>query len=466
MKIKSFIIAGLALCAMTSCDESFDDWAQQSGNDQPAIATFGEGTVAAAADIDFATVAEGTETVKVCSLTAPTTSVAESEIFYKLVLGDKTYDLNADGTMNYGEFKDYVEATYGLRPVFNEVPAKVYAFIGSADTKVKFMSDPFIIKAKPEAPVIYDKLYLIGGIEGTSWDPTSTTLPFNHSGKDVYEDPVFTIMVPVTDGDYWFAFADEYSASYNVETGKWDMVFGAKEGNGTNVVGDWGVLARRTDIGNDGSFFVKVEGDAKFLKITCDMLARKYKIEKLNFQQFYYVAGNGNGWGQNDFVGTTSYDGEYTGFMWLGTEFKFCSQPNWDGTNYGADFSTDGGAGNMTLPAGLSEGYYKVDFSLATNTVNFTEVTTIGVIGDATPLEWDASTPLTYNKDGRCWEGDVTFNDGTFKFRANDAWDINWGGNKDDLSFNGDNIPVTAGTYHVVLYPNCPGKAYCTLTAQ
>ena len=466
MKIKSFIIAGLALCAMTSCDESFDDWAQQSGNEQPAIATIGEGTVTAAADIDFATVAEGTETLKVCSLTAPTTSVAESEIFYKLVLGDKTYDLNADGTMNYGEFKDYVEATYGLRPVFNEVPAKVYAFIGSADTKVKFMSDPFIIKAKPEAPVIYDKLYLIGGFEGTSWDPTSTTLPFNHSGKDVYEDPVFTIMVPVTDGDYWFAFADEYSASYNVETGKWDMVFGAKEGNGSNVVGDWGVLARRTDIGNDGSFTVKVEGDAKYLKITCDMLARKYKIEKLNFQQFYYVAGNGNGWGQNDFVGTTSYDGEYTGFMWLGTEFKFCSQPNWDGTNYGADFSTDGGAGNMTLPAGLSEGYYKVDFSLATNTVNFTEVTTIGVIGDATQLVWDASTPLTYNKDGRCWEGDVTFNDGTFKFRANDAWDINWGGNKDDLSFNGDNIPVTAGTYHVVLYPNCPGKAYCTLTAK
>ena len=58
MKIKSFIIAGLALCAMTSCDDSFDDWAQQSGNDQPAIATFGEGTVTAAADIDFATVAE------------------------------------------------------------------------------------------------------------------------------------------------------------------------------------------------------------------------------------------------------------------------------------------------------------------------------------------------------------------------------------------------------------------------
>lgn len=466
MKIKSFIIAGLALCAMTSCDESFDDWAQQSGNEQPAIATFGEGTVAAAADIDFATVAEGTETVKVCSLTAPTTSVAESEIFYKLVLGDKTYDLNADGTMNYGEFKDYVEGTYGLRPVFNEITAKVYAFIGSADTKVKFMSDPFIIKAKPEAPVIYDKLYLIGGFEGTSWDPTSTTLPFNHSGKDVYEDPVFTIMVPVTDGDYWFAFADEYSASYNVETGKWDMVFCPKEGNGSNVVGDWGVLARRTDVGNDVSFCVKVEGDAKYLKITCDMLARKYKIEKLNFQQFYYVAGEGNKWAHTDFVGTTSYDGEYTGFMWLGTQFKFCSQPNWDGTNYGADFSTDGGAGNMTLPAGLSEGYYKVDFSLATNTVKFTEVTTIGVIGDATPLEWDASTPLTYNKDGRCWEGDITFNDGTFKFRANDAWDINWGGNKDDLSFNGDNIPVTAGTYHVVLYPNCPGKAYCTLTAK
>lgn len=462
MKIKSFIIAGLALCAMTSCDESFDDWAKQSGNDQPSIATFGEGTVAAAADIDFATVAEGTETIKVCSLTAPTTSVAESEIFYQVALGNKTYDLNADGTMNYGELKDYVEGTYGLRPVFNEVSAKVYAFIGSADTKVKFISDPFIIKAKPEAPMIYPHLYLVGGLPGAEWNPASTNLPFNHSGKDVYEDPVFSIMIPITDGEYWFAIGDDLS----VENNDWNDLFGAKEGNGSNVVGEWGILARRPDIGNDGSFFVKVEGDAKFLKITCDMLARKYKIEKLNFQQFYYVAGNGNGWKQNDFVGTTTYDGEYTGLMWLGTEFKLCSQPNWDGTNYGADFSTDGGAGNMTLPEGLSEGYYKVDFSLASNTVKFTEVTTIGVIGDATPLGWDASTPLTYNKDGRCWEGDITFNDGTFKFRANDGWDINWGGNKDDLSFNGDNIPVAAGTYHIVLYPNCPGKAYCTLTAQ
>ena len=114
MKIKSFIIAGLALCAMTSCDESFDDWAQQSGNDQPAIATFGEGTVAAAADIDFATVAEGTETVKVCSLTAPTTSVAESELFYKVALGNKTYELNADGTMNYEDLLKWVRERAAL----------------------------------------------------------------------------------------------------------------------------------------------------------------------------------------------------------------------------------------------------------------------------------------------------------------------------------------------------------------
>lgn len=464
MKLKSFIIAGLALCAMTSCDESFDDWAQQPGNNQPAAATFGEGTVTAADGIDFATVTE--ETVKVCTLTAPTTSVAESELFYKLVLGDQAFDLSADGTMSYSEFKDYVEATFGLRPVFNEMSAKVYAFVGSTDTKVKFMSDPFIIKAKPEAPVIYDKLYLIGGVPGAEWQPTCTTLPFTHSGKDVYEDPVFTIMIPIEDGDYWFAIADEYSAQVSNETGSWGAVFGAKEGNGSNVVGDWGVLARRSDIGNDGSFNVKVNGDAKYLKITCDMLARKYKIEKLNFQQLYYVAGSGNGWGQNDFVGTTTFDGAYTGFMWLGNEFKFCSQPNWDGTNYGANFSTAGDAANMTLPDGKSEGYYKVDFNLANNTVDFTEITTIGVIGDATAQGWDASTPLTYNKDNRSWEGDLTFTDGTFKFRANDGWDINWGGNIDDLSFGGDNIPVSAGTYHVVLYPNCPGKAYCTLTAK
>jgi len=120
----------------------------------------------------------------------------------------------------------------------------------------------------------------------------------------------------------------------------------------------------------------------------------------------------------------------------------------------------------MTLPEGIGEGYCMLEASLVDKTITVTPITTICVIGDATAGGWDASTPLEYNKDKRCWEGDVTFTSGTFKFRANDAWAINWGGPTENLTMGGDNITVEAGTYHVAIYPNCPGKAMCTLEAK
>jgi hypothetical protein len=44
---------------------------------------------------------------------------------------------------------------------------------------------------------------------------------------------------------------------------------------------------------------------------------------------------------------------------------------------------------------------------------------------------------------------------GAFKFRANDAWDINYGGaNMNALTAGGDNIPITvAGNYTITFDP-------------
>ncbi len=40
----------------------------------------------------------------------------------------------------------------------------------------------------------------------------------------------------------------------------------------------------------------------------------------------------------------------FTGYMYLNQNgFKFCTQQNWDGTNYGADFNTAGDAANITI---------------------------------------------------------------------------------------------------------------------
>ena len=107
-------------------------------------------------------------------------------------------------------------------------------------------------------------------------------------------------------------------------------------------------------------------------------------------------------------------------------------------------------------------GYYKVDVDLSAKTYTLTPITTIGIIGAATPGGWDADTDLTYNAEERCWEvKGIELKAGECKFRANKGWDINWGGTPDNLTQNGDNISVEAGTYDIKLYAWANGYAKC-----
>ena len=78
---------------------------------------------------------------------------------------------------------------------------------------------------------------------------------------------------------------------------------------------------------------------------------------------------------------------------------------------------------------------------------------TLGVIGDATPGAWDNSTALTPSADFLVWTGDVEFKaGGEWKLRANNAWDVNLGGDMNNLSKDGSNIATPGeGVYTVTL---------------
>ena len=56
----------------------------------------------------------------------------------------------------------------------------------------------------------------------------------------------------------------------------------------------------------------------------------------------------------------------------------------------------------------------------------FGQITSIGIIGSATPGGWDNETPLTQVNDS-VWTIQMSLIKGEVKFRANNAWDINWG---------------------------------------
>lgn len=79
---------------------------------------------------------------------------------------------------------------------------------------------------------------------------------------------------------------------------------------------------------------------------------------------------------------------------------------------------------------------------------------TWSIIGPA-GVDWSTDVPLTYNCDTKTFDITRTLNAGDFKFRANGAWDVNYGSPSATggaLVAGGANITVaTAGTYTIKL---------------
>ena len=222
----------------------------------------------------------------------------------------------------------------------------------------------------------------------------------------------------------------------------------AVEGNGKNIV-----------VGRDAKIQVVYDSASETITLTGE-----YTGDVPAFPDDIYAIGGDTEWAAN--YQLHGKNGQYKGFGYLSQEFKFKPNPdNWDG-NWGAG-DTEGtialGGGNIAAPA--TAGYYMIEVDLNEMTYKLTLITTIGIIGPAQAGGWDTDTDLTYNAETKAWEATgVVLTDGDMKFRANDAWDINWGGALHELVQSGDNIAVTAGTYDVKLFAWCDGLANAILT--
>lgn len=153
-------------------------------------------------------------------------------------------------------------------------------------------------------------------------------------------------------------------------------------------------------------------------------------------------------------ISTISAPDKLEGYVYMANasnNWKFASQPNWNGPNYGDDSKTGkldpNAANNINSPAG----YYKLNADATKMT--YTAVATVwGVIGDATPNGWNDETALTYNPVSATWDGAVHLTAAQFKFRANHSWDFNYGSTSKDanLNFNGDNIALTVESDYAI----------------
>ncbi len=139
-------------------------------------------------------------------------------------------------------------------------------------------------------------------------------------------------------------------------------------------------------------------------------------------------------------------------------EAKFRADNDWP-VNWGAgDFPAGVGlpdGANIPIPAGE----YKITFNSTTGAYNFELLVifnTVGLIGTATPDGWNSDVNM--NKDAideSFWFlNSIDLVDGEAKFRAEDAWAVNWGVAQWPSGVGvqeGANIPVTGGTYRVTI---------------
>lgn len=463
--IYSFLAAA-TIMGLASCKGDYEDWKDpqhvEQGEILDPVADGVKNSIGEVSTVyDFATYTS--ETVQVF-----TPAQSNVPVTYKVTFGNGKEVESTDGTIATSVLEAVTIDMFGKRPTERAVPATVKAFIQVAAGISVTAEKPVTVKAIPVAPVIYEHLYLIGA--PSAWDPTCTSMPFDHSGKDVYDDPVFTITFPVTDpgADIWFAMADDKT----VETADWSNVFGCVEGNGMNPVGEWGKLARRNELpalnpdAGDGSF--KVAGTSKFIKVTVNMLDASYLVENFDYEEYIYLPGNAQGWSPATAAALKHEgDGLYTGFAVMDGEFKFTKVRDWDGEYNAGDFKTasddfdiSGGAGANIKCTGTGVYYFEVN--VAEGELKATKVEKIGLIGDFNG--WGDDDVMTWDAENLCYvkEG-ATVNANGWKFRLNGDWDVNLGGSLDNLFHNGDNL-VAVGTV-VKLYPcrTTSNNIYCTV---
>ena len=460
---KTFLysLAVLASVSLASCNGDYDDWANPQTNPQEASAAQYGITFTAGPEAEC-NMPDEDGVINLVTVNSTDANVSG----YTLI------DLKVNGEAIEGEIVGnniQVDANELEKILCNQnnsrasvardinVESKVSVNLASGDAVAINTVGTTTAKLKPTPTPAIDPngYYMLGHLNGKDdWDNTDPVW------MNKVSDGVYQAKVTTAKDKNWFKFFE----GSKFESGNWDVI-------------NTGALGCKDNGCEDASGYIYYTGDkwgelqtlvipgAGTWIVTLDMNNLTYTVGK----PILYMAGDANGWAQIDYL--AGDDGvHFTGFMYLNQNgFKFCTQPDWKGTNYGGAFFGESEDNiMMTEPAG----YYKVDVDLSAQTYTLTPITTIGIIGAAVPVTgWDSDKDLTYNVEERCWEiKDIELNAGECKFRANDDWAMQWGYDGEKFVYS-NNAPAVqfipeAGTYDIKLYAWANGYVKCEFTKK
>ena len=160
------------------------------------------------------------------------------------------------------------------------------------------------------------------------------------------------------------------------------------------------------------------------------------------------------GWGDETALTYMPSIGKWVGGIHLlADEWKFRANHNWD-YNYGAAAGSSvltAGGGNIAVTV---EDDYAITLDLSKPLDYSYSAHRWGIIGSATAGGWDSDQNMSWNAVGGVFTATINLTVGEMKFRADDDWAFNLGGDINALTDGGGNLAVgTAGNYTITLNP-------------
>ena len=460
--MKKILFASIALLssfALTSCDEDYNDGLANpmtSAPETPQTVAFGNGAVTTLGTaVKLADAAS--DQVQVCSIVAPTVSDNTATLTgYTLTINETVLDMTPDGEVSVAELDALVKKIYGSpAPVGRDLTGVVRCYYDANGQSIVTVSDPITFAVVPIAPVIEQKYYFTGTLNG--WDNSNTDYVMTNDGSDPYENPTFTLRIPAsTDGSN---IEFKLTPESKIGTGDWNSCLAfAEEG--------------KFAYNNGGeNFIIEPVEEAVAYKLTFKMLELTFTVEPVfSTPETWYLIGSciGDGsWSNSGFenigvslyplartgASTISYTGYFTtdGFKLIKTPGSWTDQ--W-GQGANGFVKNDGGSGDIKLSAA---GYYTVTLDYINDklTIEPADITpetyAVGMAGSFNGWSFQAMTQCAGNE--HLWRYELAADaavEGKFLI---DGWSVNWGATDFPTGVgtqNGPNIPIEKGSYIVV----------------
>lgn len=451
-KYSIFLMSALAI-GLTACDDKSDLGIAQVNPQEPIVEADGltlAGSAAYTSTINLDnTVGQRIEIASVADASGlPENAVVSLEL--AVAKDENMTDAQilplTGGAVQSDDLEDVIVSLYNITPEEVKPWTGIIAYATIGTEKSRLGGDGFFYLKQQtsiipvDAHLEIENSYFIGGTLSQKMD---------HSDLHAYVDNNFISIFEVTDAQAASGF-------------EWQIIPGSQE-SAPDASQCWGPAPSGNNLRLGAKGTITAPGR---YRLVADMLAKTYTLTFA--YEVLYTPGTGNGWNQEAsmYLYTDNYS-KYFGVTSTGAEgdaegkFKLCATTNWD-INWGLDNGrlTPGGADIATVPAGL----WWVVADLNSLTLSLLHVENIGMIG--LNGDWNTDIAMTPSSDRLQWTGTITADSDTeFKFRFNGGWDANLGGDKDRLVMDGGNLPVSAGTYDVVL--DLSAVPYtCTLTAK